>query len=146
MVETWYFSFLSPAGFWVFFAAQPYLSATCPEGLGSVESDLSLQICVLHCPLCPSPLWLALAHFAWGCWWLNSVLDTVERGLKYCSRCKSQCVTVDACNYLASMQRDGMPRCFPPLQAIYSQLHFDLLSKTEWIPFVCKQHLGERKR
>lgn len=38
-----------------------------------------------------------------------------------------------------------MPLCFPPLQAIYSLLHFDPLSKTEWIPFLCKQQLGERK-
>lgn len=33
---------------------------------------------------------------------------------------------------------------FPPLQAIESLLHFDLLSKTEWNPFVLLQQLGER--
>lgn len=143
MVETCFSPFCVLLCVQVFLVAHPYVLVTCP---GRPESDLSSQDYVWSCSQCPSPLWLPLAYFAWGCWWLNSVLDDMEeRHLKYCSRCKSQCATVAASNGLTSVRWYDTPHCFLLLQAIYRLLHFDLLSKTEWIPFVCKQQLGERK-
>jgi len=46
MVETCYFSILSPLGIESSLLAHPHLSVTCPGCLDSAESDLSFWVCV----------------------------------------------------------------------------------------------------